>query len=229
MVGFSRKFLGGDVKNNFYIVYGRLTQDPNLYDGNGNRISYSYIKPGTSERFSVSSIVPFAETNSAKYIAENFGKYINATPKLISDIDIREKLDKLSALVSTERKVKVLWVVQREPLRVAGQNTFINEMIELAGGENTISSRLHKYPPIGAEQVIACGADVIIEPSMQQDGLRAQQNQALQYWSKFDNIPAVANKRIYTIDGDVVSRLSPRLYEGIEIIAECLRPELFKN
>jgi iron complex transport system substrate-binding protein len=144
-------------------------------------------------------------------------------------INIKEKLDKLSALVSTERKVRVLWVVQREPLRVAGQNTFINEMIELAGGENAISSTLHKYPPIGAEQVIACGADVIIEPSMQQDDLIAQQNKALQYWSRFENIPAVANKRIYTIDGDVVSRLSPRLYDGIEIIAECLRPELFNN
>ncbi len=139
-------------------------------------------------------------------------------------INIREKLDKLSALVGTERKVRVLWVVQREPLRVAGQNTFINEMIELAGGENAISSTLHKYPPIGAEQVIACGADVIIEPSMQQDDLLAQQ-----YWSRFENIPAVANKRIYTINGDIVSRLSPRLYDGIEIIAECLRPELFKN
>ncbi len=139
-------------------------------------------------------------------------------------INIREKLDKLSALVGTERKVRVLWVVQREPLRVAGQNTFINEMIELAGGENAISSTLHKYPPIGAEQVIACAADVIIEPSMQQDDLLAQQ-----YWSRFENIPAVANKRIYTINGDIVSRLSPRLYDGIEIIAECLRPELFKN
>jgi ABC-type Fe3+-hydroxamate transport system substrate-binding protein len=64
---------------------------------------------------------------------------------------------------------------------------------------------------------------------MQQKDLTEQQNRALQYWSRFENLPAAANKRIYTIDGDVVSRLSPRLYDGIEIIAECLRPELFKN
>jgi iron complex transport system substrate-binding protein len=143
--------------------------------------------------------------------------------------NIMDKLDKLSALVGTEAKVRVLWVVQREPLRVAGHNTFINEMLELAGGENAISSTLHKYPPIGAEQVIVCGADVIIEPSMQQKDLAAQQNRALQYWRKFENVPAVANKRIYIIQGDMVSRLSPRLYEGIETIARCLRPELFRN
>jgi iron complex transport system substrate-binding protein len=143
--------------------------------------------------------------------------------------NIRKNLDKLSALVGTEAKVKVLWVVQREPLRVAGRDTFINEMIELAGGENAIGPTFHKYPPIGAEQVIACGADVIIEPSMQQKDLAAQQNRALQHWGKFENVPAVANKRIYIIQGDMVSRLSPRLYEGIETIARCLRPELFKN
>jgi ABC-type hemin transport system substrate-binding protein len=52
-------------------------------------------------------------------------------------------------------RVKVLWVVQREPLRVAGRNTFINELIELAGGENAIGQTLHVYPPIGGEQIIA--------------------------------------------------------------------------
>ena len=144
-------------------------------------------------------------------------------------INIKDNLEKLSALVGTEAKVSVLWVVQREPLRVAGRDTFVNEMIELAGGENAIGPTLHKYPPIGAEQVIVCGADVIIEPSMQQKNLAAQQNTALQYWSKFENVPAVANKRIYIIQGDMVSRLSPRLYEGIETIAGCLRPELFEN
>ncbi len=143
--------------------------------------------------------------------------------------NIRNKLYKLSALVGTEAKVRVLWVVQREPLRVAGRDTFVNEMIELAGGENAIGPTLHKYPPIGAEQVIVCGADVIVEPSMQQKDLTAQQNRALQYWSNFENLPAVANKRIYVIPGDTVSRLGPRLYEAIETIAGCLRPELFEN
>jgi len=159
-------------------------------------------------------------------IGEATGKKIEAN-ELVTNI--KTNLDKLSALVGTEAKIRVLWVVQREPLRVAGRDTFVNEMIELAGGENAIGPTLHKYPPIGAEQVIVCGADVIIEPLMLQKDLTAQQNRALQYWSKFENVPAVANKRIYVIPGDTVSRLSPRLYEGIETIAQCLRPELFEN
>jgi len=142
---------------------------------------------------------------------------------------IQKKLNSLAALVDTKGKVKVLWVVQREPLRVAGRDTFINEMIELAGGENAIGPTVYKYPPIGAEQVIAGGADVIIEPSMTEDDLSSQRDNAVQYWSRFENVPAVRNKRIYVVNGDIVSRLGPRLYEGVETIARCLQPELFEN
>ena len=143
--------------------------------------------------------------------------------------DIRKKLDNLSALVSTYDRLRVLWIVQREPLRVAGRDTFVNEMIELAGGENAIGPTVHKYPPIGAELVYARGADVIIEPAMRQEDLVGQQDRALKHWSKFKNVPAVKSKRVYVIDGDAVSRLGPRLYEGAETIARCLRPELFAN
>jgi iron complex transport system substrate-binding protein len=142
---------------------------------------------------------------------------------------LRKKLDNLSALIRKEGRVRVLYIVQREPLRVAGRDTFINEMLELAGGENAIGPTVHKYPPIGAEQVIACGAEVIIEPVMGQKSLARQRDRAIQYWSRFKNVPAVKNQQVYVIDADTVSRLGPRLYEGTEKIARCLRPELFTN
>jgi len=142
---------------------------------------------------------------------------------------IKARLNALSALVGALPKVRVLWVIQRVPLRVAGRDTFVNEIIELAGGENAIGRTVHKYPPIGAEQVIACGADVIIEPEMGRGNLDAQRDEALRHWGKFRNLPAVTDNRIYVIRGDTVSRLGPRLYEGTETIARCLRPHLFEN
>jgi iron complex transport system substrate-binding protein len=114
-------------------------------------------------------------------------------------------------------------------LRVAGRDTFINEMIELAGGENAIGPTVQKYPPIGTEQLIACSPEVIVEPLMLQKSLIDQQDRAADYWNRFENIPAVRNGRIYVIDGDTVSRLGPRLHEGAEQIARCLRPELFTD
>lgn len=147
--------------------------------------------------------------------------------RLVSDI--QKKLNELTVLVGREDKVRVLWVVQREPLRVAGRETFINEIIELAGSENAIGQTIYKYPPIGAEQVIASGAQVIIEPSMTKEEVSSQQESAIQYWNKFENLPAVMNHRIYVINGDIVSRLGPRLCEGVETIAKCIHPELFRE
>jgi len=143
--------------------------------------------------------------------------------------DLKSKLEELSALMQTEQRIKVLWLIDRDPMRVAGRDTFVNELIELAGGENAIGRTVHKYPPIGSEQVIACAPDIIIEPAMSREDLAGQQETAFAYWSRFKNVPAVANRRIYVISPDTVSRLGPRLPQGVETVARCLRPELFED
>ncbi|TFG49685.1 MAG: hypothetical protein E4H40_02565 [Candidatus Brocadiia bacterium] len=158
-------------------------------------------------------------------IAHAVGRELQAD-ELVANINADMK--KLSDLLRDRKKPRVLWVVQREPLMVAGRDTFINEMIVLAGGENAMGPTINKYPPIGKELVIASSADVIIEASMRPEGLLLQQQTARQYWSGL-NISAANNNRIYVIDGDKVSRLGPRLYEGIETIARCLWPELFSE
>ena len=141
-------------------------------------------------------------------------------------------LDRMRARIAAVRdartssnKVRVLWVVQRDPLRVAGTSTFIDELIELAGGKNAIGPTMHQYPSIGGEQVIASVPQVIIEPAMTGGNLAAQRAHAVSYWNRYATVPAVANGRIYVIDGSLVSRLSPRLPDGIELIARCLRPQ----
>jgi len=140
--------------------------------------------------------------------------------------NIQSEIHKLQQATTGMPKVKVLWVVQREPLRVAGRDTFINEIIELASGENAIGPTLHKYPPIGSEQIIVSAPAVIIEPTMVQ-GQAERQQQAHAYWNRFADVPAVADGRIYVIDGDMVSRLGPRLHIAVEAVVKCLRPELF--
>ncbi len=143
--------------------------------------------------------------------------------------DIKENIARISNMVKNEKKIKVLYVVQRKPLRVAGRDTFINEMIEIAGGENAIGKTVQQYPPIGAEQIIISDVDVIIEPTMGQKNVAKLRDNAIEYWSRFKNISAVKNKRIYVVDDDTLSQLGPRVYEGIETIAHCLRPEVFGN
>ncbi len=139
--------------------------------------------------------------------------------------EISTQLSDLQSKFSSVYKVKVLWAVQPEPLRVAGRNTFVNKLIELAGGENAVGQTIQQYPPIGTEELLACGAEIIIQSAMGTAGTSQQQKTAEKFWSKFAALPAVKNNRIYVVQPDTVLRLGPRLCQGIELIANCLHPD----
>jgi len=143
--------------------------------------------------------------------------------------NIKNQLNDLKTKSVSINKVKVLWVVQPEPLRVAGRDTFVNELIELAGGENAIGQTIQKYPPISTEELLAGGAEVIIQSAMSKNNIAEQQRAAETFWSRFANLPAVRNHRIYVVNPDTVLRLGPRLPQGVGMIAKCLHPNIFKQ
>ena len=141
--------------------------------------------------------------------------------------NISTQLDDLKSKLSSTTNVKVLWVVQVEPLRVAGRNTFINELIELAGGENAIGPTISQYPQIGTEELLVCGAQAIIQSAMGKSNISEQQQAAERSWSRWSSLPAVKNNRIYVVEPDTTLRLGPRLPQGIEIVARCLHLDVF--
>lgn len=143
--------------------------------------------------------------------------------------DIVDRLDNLRSRLAGTNKVKVLWVVQTEPLRVAGRNTFLNELLELVGGENAIGPTIQQYPPLSTEELLASAADIIIQSAMTTDNIRAEQHAAERFWSKWPVLPAVRNNRIYVIDPDTTLRLGPRLWQGLELVAHCLHPDVDRN
>jgi len=157
------------------------------------------------------------------YIGDATGTQ-NRASQLVDDITNR--LDNLRSKLAGTNKVKVLWVVQAEPLRVAGRNTFLNELIELARGENAIGPTIQQYPPIGTEELLACGAETIIQSAMGVSNIPEQQQAAERFWSKWLTLPAVRNNRIYVIDPDTTLRLGPRLCQGLELVVRCLHPEI---
>ena len=143
--------------------------------------------------------------------------------------DIKKQIDQIRERTSPAQKVKVLWVMQTEPVRVAGVKTFINEIIELAGGQNAIGPTPDQYPSVGTEVILGCGAEVIIQSAMGTEEIAKQKESAEKFWSRFANLPAVKNKRIYVIDPDTVLRLGPRLPQGVQAVAKCSHPELFNQ
>jgi len=138
--------------------------------------------------------------------------------KVTADIQ-RSFSDLKSKHFGSGKKVRTLWVIQAEPLRVAGRGTFINEIIELAGGQNAIGPTIQKYPAISSEELPGCQAEVIIQSSMGSGDLEVQQSMAEKFWSKWDRLAAVRNGRIYVVDSDSLLRLGPRIGQAAELIA----------
>jgi iron complex transport system substrate-binding protein len=93
----------------------------------------------------------------------------------------------------------------------AGKNTFIDEMITLAGGENIIKSKL-QFPPISEETIIYSNPDIIIVTEKKLKKL-IKKNTAIRNTAAFKN-----NRIIYSIDPDIVSRPGPRFVQGIEAL-----------
>lgn len=139
--------------------------------------------------------------------------------------NISSNLNDLRLRLGSTNKVRVLWVVQIEPLRVAGRKTFINELVELAGGENAIGPTMSQYPQIGTEELLACGAEVIIQSAMETGDISVQQQAAEKFWSKWTSLPAVKNNRIYVVEPDTVVRLGPRIPQGVQMVAGYLHPD----
>ena len=120
---------------------------------------------------------------------------------------------------------RVFLQIGEAPIVTVGKNSFANDLIGLAGGENITGREKEMYPRLGMEEILKRSPEVILVSSMNPQG---NYEKALQEWSRWKTIPAVKNGRIHLIDSDLVDRPSPRIIQGLEEMARFLHPERFK-
>ncbi len=134
---------------------------------------------------------------------------------------LKDSIQQLEKVHNTQKKVPLIWVYSLNPLIVAGKGTFVNEMIEIAGGKNVMASSTHiKYPRIAIETVLRLNPSFIIhsmDPQMK--------GEISKFWRRFPSIKAVDEKKIFFINPDIVDRPGPRLLQGIVKIAHLLKSQ----
>ena len=140
---------------------------------------------------------------------------------------LRAKFSEIGGEVADLPRRKVMFIVGVEPLFVAGRGTFIDELIEMAGGENIAGDSLAKYPRLGAEEVVSRAPDVILYTSLNFELTPEQEVMAKALWSGYPSIPAVRDDRIVGLVADYVTLAGPRLTVGIEQMAHAIHPEAF--
>jgi len=133
--------------------------------------------------------------------------------------DLKRRIGAIREKVKDEKSVRVFVQFSNEPIFTMGKESFVNEVISLAGGESVTKDVESAFPKISKETASTYNPDVII---LSESDDNKEPNDA------FKNSPAVKNKRIYKVNADLLSRPGPRLVDALEQIAKDLHPEKFK-
>ena len=97
----------------------------------------------------------------------------------------------------------------------AGNGTFVNEIIETAGGRNIAADKTG-YFQMSIEELIAKNPQVIIcDRGM---GSMSKAYEEIMSDDRLKIVDAVRNNRVYLIDGDIIDRPGPRIVNATETV-----------
>ncbi|MCJ7666105.1 MAG: ABC transporter substrate-binding protein [Actinobacteria bacterium] len=147
--------------------------------------------------------------------------------------DLRSQVEDISSKVeglTDDQRPAVFYEIWNEPLMSAGADTFINDLIEIAGGKNILSEDgLTGWVEYSIETLIEKDPDVIIVPlSLVTDPLSLEVDPSIILEDpRFASINAVIDGDVYIVPDNPVSRPSQNIIKGLQMLARAIHPEIF--
>lgn len=119
-------------------------------------------------------------------------------------------------LIRPDKEVKVYLEIWDTPMQGAGGASYIGEMINKAGGTNVLDPKVD-FPVVNHETIIGSNPDVILVayPINSLDSLKNRPG--------WQNLKAIKNNRIYSLDQDLFVRPGPRNLDGLKILNKIFR------
>jgi iron complex transport system substrate-binding protein len=138
---------------------------------------------------------------------------------------MRARLESVRERAEGAAPRKVLFVVGRDPLYVAGPGSHVDELIGLAGGVNVAVDAMSPYQMVSLEAMIERMPDVIVDTSDNRPG--SLRGRTPGPWGKWGFLPAVENDRVYWVEPDRLVIPGIRLPEMAELMGRLIHPERF--
>ena len=117
---------------------------------------------------------------------------------------------------SLQPRRSAVLIVQRDPLYVVGGESYLNAMLEAAGLDNMAAEYTEAYPRVSLEWLIAAGPQVIIDSS-------ADPINAVEHWSRWVSIPAVAEGWVVAVPHGLVTLPGPYLDRSLLTMVDAIR------
>jgi len=142
--------------------------------------------------------------------------------------EIEKQIDSVAekvAKVPAEKRLRVFIEAGSDPLFTAGKDTFVHELVTLAGGIN-IADDLKGYQMYSSEAVVKNNPDVILST----DSYYVDIMNEIKKRAGWEEIKAVKEgKVIIDLDNNLLTRPGPRCGLAVELVAKALYPEVFKD
>lgn len=159
--------------------------------------------------------------NGAYESINKLGEILNAKDKAEEVVKSnKEKIEEIKEKTVNEETPKAYYVVGfgKNGDFTATGDTFIAEMIEVAGGDNIAKDATGWA--YNLESLIENDPEYIIISNGMKDEFMATEG--------YKELSAVKNNNVFEIDGNLLNRQGPRISEGVEALAKILHPNLFK-
>lgn len=140
--------------------------------------------------------------------------------------EVEERAEMVARLVRASKRPKVLLVVWDEPIWTVGKDSFLSDLIEMAGGASVTTDIKGETALFSLEAAMERAPEIILVSLA--FGLN-RSRQPLKQLRRLNSIPAVRNKKIFALDSSLLNRPSYRVAQGLEKLARIFHPELFPD
>ncbi len=131
---------------------------------------------------------------------------------------VTRTLDAVRRVTRDAAVVRAVWPVWQSPVMVIGHGSYLDELLEIAGGKNIFSDLESPSPQVSIEEIARRNPDVIIAGSDSQIKMRAA--------PAWKSVAAVRKARWITDRPDITGRPSVVLGMAAVMLARALHPEL---
>lgn len=135
-----------------------------------------------------------------------------------------EKKDEILEKIKDTEKVKVFYEIWHDPLQAAGAGSFMDNLINLANGDNIAKDAEGEYPQYDLEQLVERDPEVYLTSADMPD----KTVESILQRPGYSGITAIKEGNVYILDANITSRPGPRIIEALEIVAKAIHPEVFK-
>jgi ABC-type Fe3+-hydroxamate transport system substrate-binding protein len=206
--------LGSGLRPNVEAVLGVRPDLVLLYASNDNRAAATALRTAGVNTLSlkIDHIADFHR--AARLIAKVLGD--SARGVIVSD-SVGRTLESVRARTASLRRPTVFWHIWDAPLITIARGSYMNELIEIAGGSNIYGEMSAASPMVSIEDVLRRNPEYIITGPEGAEKIRRDPR-----WAE---APAVKENRILVADTTLVSRPSVRLGEAAVSLARLLHPD----